>query len=455
MTKDYVIRNGTVIFPESGERPADIGVKDGRIAVIAKPGEPVMPGAEVIDATRRYVFPGFIDAHVHFGYAEPVEEYRTETIYAANGGVSAIIAYILYNDSYKEIFDERKAQCEERALVDFGFHFGTSTDIHIEEMAGYVEAYGVNSYKYFMQYRGEEGRYVGLSGTDDGYMYALLHRAARFDDLVVVIHPENIEVVNRLRPEFQLKGRDTLRDFCLSKPPFTEAENMLRAMYFAEHAGCRIYFPHLSCKMGLDEVRRYRDRYDRVHLETCPHYLTHTMDSDIGSIGRTNPALRAREDVDAMWAGLADGSIEVVGSDHVPRKRATKEKNIWQASSGLPGIAIVLPVLLSEGYHKGRLSLQRVAQVFSYNPAGIFGISARKGNIAVGMDADLTIVDLDLVREVVSSELGSFSDYSLYEGWKMKGWPVMTMVRGVTIMQDGKVVGPVGHGQFLPRPIGG
>jgi dihydropyrimidinase len=190
-----------------------------------------------------------------------------------------------------------------------------------------------------------------------------------------------------------------------------------------------------------------------VLLETCPHYLTHTLDDDLGTIGKANPPLRTREDVDALWEGLADGTIEVVGSDHVPRKRATKEKGIWQASQGFPGTATILPVLLSEGYHKGRLDLQRIARVVAANPARIFGLAKRKGDIFVGADGDLTVVDLERVREVRAAELGSFSDYSLYEGWKLKGWPTHTIVRGTVVMEEGRIVGPAGHGRYLRRPL--
>ncbi|MBI4184132.1 MAG: amidohydrolase family protein [Proteobacteria bacterium] len=453
MARSCVVRNGTVVFPEGGTRPADLLLADGVIAAILRPGEPVMPEAETIDAGGLHVFPGFIDAHVHFGYAEPDEEYTTETRYAANGGVTSIVAYLLHNESYREIFAGRRAECERRALVDFGFHFAASSEVHLAEMETWMRDYGVNSFKYFMQYKGEEGRYVGLDGTDDGFLYDLLQRAAKLGDPCLVVHPENIEVVNRLRRQAQMAGKSTLKEFCLAKPPFTEAENLLRAMYFAEHAGARIYIPHLSCAMGLEEARRYRGRYGRIHLETCPHYLTHTMDSDVGPIGKTNPPLRTQADLEAMWAGLADGSIEVVGSDHVPRKRATKEKNIWQASNGLPGTAAIAPVLFSEGYHKGRITLARIARVFSLNPARIFGLARRKGNIAVGMDADLTLVDLDRVKTFDPAELGSHSDYSLYEGWTMRGWPTMTLVRGVAMMKDQRIVGPAGHGRYLSRPL--
>jgi dihydropyrimidinase len=175
------------------------------------------------------------------------------------------------------------------------------------------------------------------------------------------------------------------------------------------------------------------------------------MDMDVGSLGKANPPFKTKDDQDALWEGLADGTIEVFASDHVPRKRSTKEKGIWQASQGFPGTATLLQVLLSEGYHKGRISLARICDCLTAAPARIFQIAERKGYIRPGHDGDLTIVDLDLERAVVPSELGSYSDYSLYEGWKFRGWPVQTIVRGETVMNAGKLVGKPGWGQYLRR----
>jgi dihydropyrimidinase len=301
-----------------------------------------------------------------------------------------------------------------------------------------------------MNFKGEEGRYIGLDGTDDGYLYALLEKAASLGDLTVVIHTENIELVNRFRREAQITGLNTLKDWAHTKPPFTEAESVVRALYFAEYLGAKIYIPHLSSRIALDEVRRWRERYSQVYVETCPHYLTHDDDSDLGGMGKANPPFRSKDDVQAMWQGLADGSIDVVASDHCPRKRATKAKPLWQASQGFPGTATIMPVLMDQGYHKGRLSLQRIAQLLCAKPASIFGLP-QKGSLAVGADADVTIVDPEFSREVRWQELGSYSDYSLYDGWTFKGWPRLTMVRGTTVMRDGEIVGPPGFGKFLSR----
>jgi dihydropyrimidinase len=170
-------------------------------------------------------------------------------------------------------------------------------------------------------------------------------------------------------------------------------------------------------------------------------------------MGKANPPFRTQDDVDAMWEGLRDGSIDVVASDHVPRKRATKEKPLWLASQGFPGTATILPVLLHEGYHKGRLSLRRIAEVLTAAPARIFNIAPAKGSLAIGADADITLVDLNLSRTVNPDELGSYSDYSLYEGQALTGWPVQTIVRGQTVMANGKITGQPGHGHYIFRSL--
>lgn len=451
MTFDLLIANGEAVFPNAGPAAVDIAVKDGKIAGLLERGAASSLAHRTLDAAGKLIFPGLIDAHVHFGFAEPVNEYTTETVYAAQGGFSTVLGYFLNNEDYGGVFEREMGHAQPRCHIDYGFHFSTASEQHIRDLESYVRKYGVRSFKYFMNFKGEEGRYLGLDGTDDGYLYALLQEAARIGDVTVVLHTENIELVNRIRREMQAAGKSTLYDWSQSKPPFTEAESIVRALYFAEHHGATIYIPHLSTRMGLNEVRRWRQRYDRVYVETCPHYLTHTMDSQIGSIGKANPPFRSQDDVEAMWEGLADGSIDVVASDHVPRKRVTKEKGIWQASQGFPGTATILPVLMNEGYHKGRLSLQRIAQLLTSAPARIFGLGAVKGDIRVGLDADITIVDPHFQREVCAAELGSYSDYSLYDGWNLRGWPRMTIVRGVIVMNDGAIVGPAGHGRYLAR----
>ena len=453
MTRPLVLRGGTLVSAEREPERMDILLEGGRVAALLAPESAVAEHCTTRRIDGLHIFPGLIDAHVHFGFGEKITEYSTETAHAAIGGFSTVLGYFLNNEAYADVFAREQAYAEARAHVDYGFHFSTASELHLSELASYVRDYGVSSFKYFMNFKGEEGRYLGLDGTDDGYFYALLQEAARIGGLTIVCHTENIEIVNRLR-NAQLAGAGihNLLQWQAVKPPVTEAESCIKAMFLAETLGATIYIPHMSSRMGLEEVRRWRSRYERVYVETCPHYLTHTADMALGSMGKANPPFRDRDDQEALWQGLADGAVDVVASDHVPRKRATKDKSFWLASQGFPGTATILPVLLHEGYHKRGLSLRRICSLLCAAPARIFALAARKGALHVGHDADLTLVDLELVRTVHAAELGSYSDYSLYDGWSFKGWAVETIVRGTTVMRDGQLVGPAGHGVYLRRP---
>ena len=451
---DFVLRGATLVFPDREPARGDVLVIDGRIEALLAPGEAAPEGIAEQRADGLHVFPGCIDAHVHFGFGEKITEYSTETVYAAQGGITTILGYFLNNEAYADVYKREQDYARPRMHVDYGFHFSTANELHIEELDRYVRDYGVTSFKYFMNFKGEEGRYLGLDGTDDGFFHDLLKRSAEVGGPMIVCHTENIEIVNRLRQTVQASGGTSLRDWAACKPALTEAEPAIRAMFLAEKLGARVFFPHISTRMTLDEVRFWRQRFDQVFVETCPHYLTHTEDSDLEGMGKANPPFHTADDREALWEGIADGTINVVASDHVPRKRATKEKSMWLASQGFPGTATILPVLLSEGWHKRRIPLQRLCATVTSGPARIFDLAPVKGALAKGADADLTLVDLERVRTVKADELGSYSDYSLYDGWEFKGWPVRTIVRGVTVMNDGHITGPGGHGEYLWRRIG-
>jgi len=450
MQFDCIVRGGTVVFPESGERQVDIGISGGKISALLAPGQ-IATARQEIDAKGKHVFPGLIDAHMHFGIAGSADEYASETGAAAQGGFASVVGYLLNSVPYSESFPKQKALGESQSYIDFGYHFGMAKEEHLAEVPKYIEEYGVTSFKYFTNFKTDEGIYLGLTGADEGYMLDLMQAVAHYPQAVLSIHPENIEIVRRTRAKLQSEGKDSLRAWSESKPTINEALDTVKAMYVARQTNCSIYFVHVTCRMAIDEIRAAREHSNLVHAETCPQYLTHTMNSDIGSIGKANPPLKTADDAEAVWEALQDGTIQVVGADHVARKRATKEKDIWQSSQGFPATPTILQVLLSEGYHKGRLSLQRVAQLLCSEPARIFGLSATKGNIEIGLDADLTIVDLLLEKEVRAQDFVSFADYNLYDGWRFKGWPVLTMVRGETVMKDGALVGRQGHGRFLAR----
>jgi dihydropyrimidinase len=451
---DLVLRGGTLVFPDRAAARHDVLVQGGKIAALLAPGAAAPAGVPTQSVDGLHVFPGLIDAHVHFGFGTKIEEYTTETIYAAQGGIATVLGYFLNNEAYADVYKREQAYAQARCHVDYGFHFSTANELHIQELGKYVSDYGVTSFKYFMNFKGEEGRYLGLDGTDDGFFWDLLNESARVGRPMIVCHTENIEIVNRTRARIQAAGGKTLKDWAACKPAITESEPAIRAMYFAERSGARVYFPHISSRLALDEVRKWRKRYDQVWIETCPHYLTHTEDSDLVGLGKANPPFRTKDDQDALWEAVFDGTIDLIASDHSGRKRATKEKPLWLAAQGFPGIAAILPVMLHEGYHKRKLPLQRICQLLTTNPATIFDLQPAKGNLAPGYDADFTVVDLAKERKFIPAELGSEADYSLYENQTLKGWPVKTIVRGVTVMDNGRMVGAGGHGKYLWRRLG-
>lgn len=451
MSNSFILRGGIVVSAERDPEPLDVLVEAGRISGLLAPGTDVAEHVKVRRIDGLHVFPGLVEAHMHFGFGEKITEYSTETAHAAIGGFTTVLGYFLNNEAYGEVYQREQAYAQPRAHVDYGFHFSTASELHVKELESYVKDYGVTSFKYFMNFKGEEGRYLGLDGTDDGYLHALLSRSAEIGGVTVVCHTENIEIVNRLRNAQLEIGIETLQQWESVKPPITEAEACIRAMFLAEKVGAKIYIPHMSSRMGLDEVRFWRQRYDQVYVETCPHYLTHTSDMNLGGMGKANPPFRSKDDQDALWEGLADGAINVVASDHCPRKRVTKDKSFWLASQGFPGTATILPVLLHEGYHKRGLSLRRICELVSTGPARIFDIDQRKGALRPGADADITLVDLNLERTVHHEDLLSYSDYSLYDGWTFKGWATETIVRGETVMKDGKITGAPGYGKYLFR----
>lgn len=450
MQFDTVVANGNVVLPKEGIVRANVGIVDGKVAALLEPSLSVQ-SRETIDARGKYILPGAIDPHTHLGFGNPETDFLTETQAAAIGGVTTVLSFMLKPEPYDKEFQTSKQRGEAQAYVDFGLHGTAVIDQHLADLDHYIRDFGITSYKFFMSFRGEEGAYIGLSGIDDGFMYEFFEALGRRPGTVACVHPENIEVVWRLRKRLADSGRDDLSAWYDSRPPFVEAEASVRAIYLAGRAGCPVYLVHMSSKEALDAAVWARERNPSVYIETCPHYLTHTTDSPLGTLGKQNPPLRKQVDVDALWEGIARGAVDAIGSDHAPRKRAKKQGTIWTSSPGMPSLPILLPVMLSEGANRRGLSLQRVAEVTSYNPARIFNLYPRKGTLRAGADADLVIVDLGLERTVHAADLRSHADFSIYEGQTLRGWPVLTMVRGKVVMRDGQIVGPQGHGKYIPR----
>lgn len=454
MEIDLLVKNGQVVIPFSGIVKADVAVKGGKIVGInSNRGQEEVKAKTIIDVNGRLVLPGWIDSHTHLGFGSNIEsEYESESRSAAVGGVTTMMNYTNCSGSYSDHFAKEKRVGEQKSVIDFGLHFGLMNDIHLKELPKYIEEFGVCSFKFFMNFRGEEGKYLGVEGIDDGFMFDFFTALANYPGSCIVVHAENIEIGWRLRDRLIAQGRTDLRAWTESKPYFIEVEAVQRALFYAEVANCEIYIPHVTTKDSLEAVRGYKERNKKIHCETCTSYLVLDADTSLGNFAKSNPPLREQSDVQALWKGLEEGVIDCVSSDHLARKKDKKAGSIWKCAAGCPGLATTLPVLLSEGVNKGRFGIEKIAEM-NYNTAKIFNLYPRKGTIMPGSDADFTIIDLDLEKKVKVEDMKSEADWSLYEGWNLKGWPVMTIVRGEVVMTDGEVRGQPGYGVFLNRSL--
>jgi len=451
---DTALVNTLVFLEGQGLVPGQIGIADGRIAMIVAHGQELPPAREVIDCHGLWTLPGVIDPHVHFGFGSPETDFETESRSAALGGTTSVISFHRSAD-IRDSFDAVKARAESQSCIDFGFHFGITSRLHVDTLDEISRRFGVNSYKLYMMYKGAAGLSKGFTDIDDGLLWGALMATREIPGAVLGVHCENVEVIPWLRDPLRAAGRDDLAAWNEQSPDFLEAENVHRVCYFAGKTGTAVNIVHLSSREALQEVRRHRGdgRTAPIHVETCPHYLFLDDRSPAGAYAKVNPPVRSAADIDAMWEGVCDGAVTTIGSDHVPRKRATKDKDIWAASNGFPGTGMILPILLHEGYHRRQVPLETLMKVASSASARIYGMSG-KGRIAVGNDADLVIVDPDLERAVDPAALESHADYSPYEGMTFKGWPVRTLVRGRTVARDGKITDAARHtpgGRYLSR----
>jgi len=459
MRFDLVVRGGSVVLPGTDGVAADIAVSDEKIAAVLTPGTAV-DAVETLDASGKTVLPGIVDVHLHLGHGKDIarprvaEDAATETAAAAVGGVTTFVPYLMATDPFESLFEEVKEITEAGARIDFGYHFIISTEAQLAGVPRYVSEFGVPSFKIFMNNRGGEGKRLGLPDIDDGFLLRLCELAAEHGG-VVCPHPENIEAAWILRNRMLARdpeGRGGLAAWNATRPPFVEADAVQRAGLFARVCGARLYIVHTSSREALEAAIRAREAGTKITIETCPHYLTHDVEWHGGEVGKINPPLRERADRQALWDAVLTGSIDTVATDHVHRDLSAKTGGIWQASPGCPGLETLLPVMLTEGHHARGVPLGRIASLLSDTPAKAMGLSHRKGRIAVGLDADLAIVDLGRERVWRRDDVRSSAGYSIYEGRRLKGAVLHTLVRGRFVMRDGALVdSAVGTGRYVRR----
>ena len=446
---DLLIRNGAVVTP-AGIRRLDIAIAGGRIVAL---GEELAGGApHEIDAQGLHVFPGVVDAHVHFN--EPGrtewEGFATGTQALAAGGATSYIEMPLNAHPPTldaAAFDRKRTAAEASSLVDFALWGGLvpgNLD-HLEELA----ERGVAGFKAFMSNSGIEE----FPAADDLTLYEGMAKAARLGR-VVAVHAENDALTSALARRASAQGRTGVRDYLASRPAIAEHEAIARAILFAGETGCRLHVVHVSTGRGVALVAEARARGVDVSCETCPHYLVfdETDAERLGAVAKCAPPLRAADEREALWGHILAGTLPMVASDHSPSPPAMKTAaSFFAVWGGISGCQTLLRVLLTEGYVRRELELSAVAALAATYPAERFGLAPAKGRIAIGADADLALVDLAISASLQASELRYRHQQSPFVGMPLHGRVVRTLLRGVTVYLDGQIIAqPMGR---LLRPV--
>lgn len=456
---DLLIKGAQVVFADRVER-ADIGVVDGKIAGIFAPG--AAPQAErILDATELHVFPGVLDPHMHLGiYNSMATDFAEDTKAAAIGGITSIVNYYRGKESYKESLPNLIETGEKHSLIDFGFSLGLLTKQHVAEVEEYAREFGVTSYKFYRNYQDDVQRIFGvedpLTLDSADMMFILRDFAQKSPKLSLCVHCEDMDLQRKVAAEVKAENaQDTLAFFARTSPDYAETVSVMQALYLNHLVNGSLYIVHLSAGSSVDFIDGAPDLREKgVTVETCPHYLVLTEDSPANLLAKVNPPIHTAQDAEKLWEGIRAGLITTLGSDNCPSnldKKYSKGKDVWGTLPGFPGAGLILPVLISEGYHKRGISLETVAQVSSQNTAQALNLP-QKGGIRVGADADFAVVDLEWEREVTPELFGS-CDYMVYEGMKFKGWPRYTISRGEIIAQDGKISAESGRGRYLRRSL--
>jgi len=457
---DLVVRGGLVVT-EAAVVEADVGVTGGLIAAI---GRGLGRGLEEIDAAGRLVLPGGIDSHCHVEQESSTglmtaDDFHSATVAAACGGVTTIIPFAAQHrgQNLPEVAARYRGRARDKAVIDYAFHLIVS-DPTPAAVAEHLPALIADGYPSFKVYT----TYDALKLTDR-QLLEVMALAAR-ERAVVMVHAENSDAIAWAAERLVAAGHTAPRYHAESRPVAVEREAVHRIATLAGLTGATVMVVHVSCREALDEIRAARARGVSMLAETCPQYLALTVD-ELNRPGfeaakfLCSPPLRGGADLAALWVGLADGSIDVLSSDHAPYRlddpagKAVNGKDapFTRIPNGVPGLETCLPVVFSEGVSRGRITLERFAAVSATNAARIYGLYPRKGVIAVGADADLAVWDPDRETTVTNAQLHHRMDYTAFEGMRLRGWPVMTVARGDVVWRDGAFAAQPGRGRFIAR----
>lgn len=461
-----LIKNGTLVT--AGDTfQADILVEGETITGIGQKLD--QPGAEVVDAAGKLVLPGGVDVHVHldlpmFGTVSSDDHY-TGTKAAAFGGTTTVIDFVsLDYPSLKESVDAWHLKAE-KAAVDYSAHMNiTRFNPEIAAEIPSLPEMGITSLKMFSAYNGR-------LRLQDGEMFQVM-RIARQHGILTMLHAENGDVIDLLVAEALEAGHTEPIWHARTRPTWGAVEAVLRGEALSAEAGAPLYIVHMNAAGEVDQLRYAREKGLSVMGETCPQYLFFTaeeLERPDGAKWICSPPMRSKADNAGLWAGLADGTIQVVSTDHCPffydgtrpilyegKPVAIPGKELGAGDftripNGLPGVGDRMPVMWSMGVGAGRMTPNQFVALHCTHPAQIFGMYPRKGALLPGSDADIAIWDPEMRVAYGAAVAQHRTDYNLYEGWELTGYPVQVFLRGERIVDSGRWLGQPGAGRFLKR----
>ncbi len=455
---DLVLKNAAI--PEGDDLiVCDILVSDGKIVGIIKDSSGIDHGRE-IDAQGNMTLPGCIDSHVHFmdpGFCHR-ETFLSGTSAAAAGGITTVIDMPCCSiPSVRDIasMDNKLAAIQPQAMVDYALWGGvTGEDVReglLDNVQKQADA-GVVGFKAYMT-----PSVPTYPRSNDAELLEIF-KAVASTGLPLGVHAENYAICDYMVNKLQKEGRKDPVAWENARLRLAEKVAIEMCISFAEYSGARMHVVHMSTGVGAILIKEAKKRGLKVTAETCPHYLLLNAEESMGkwgSFAKIAPPLRYKEDNDILWEHLQNGVVDFVATDHAPYEIATEKAangmNIWNSFPGIPGVESMAPILVSEGYNKGRISLSRLVEILSKNAAIHYGLYPKKGAIAIGFDADFSIFDTEKEWVFKSKEMHSMAQYSPFEGMKFKGKAVKTIVRGEVVFDDGQLVGEPGYGQFVKR----
>ena len=450
-----LIKNGRIITA-TDDYVADIFIEGETIKTIGK-NLPVTAD-KTIDASGKLVFPGGIDPHVHldmpFMGTYSSDNYETGTRAALYGGTTMVIDFILQKqgNSLHDALTEWKSRSDNNCVGDYSFHmavtdFNDNTKIEIKD---FIEEEGITSFKTFMAYK-------GALMIDDRQMIGLMEEVKKHGGLINV-HATNGDMIDYLTQKHRGEGKLSPLYHYLSQPEITEAEASERFVDMASYTGCPGYIVHLTCEGALNAVRNATKRNQKMFVETCIQYLI--LDASVyennfeGAKWVMSPPLREKKDQQTLWAGINQGLVQVVATDHCPFKWEQKlmgKDDFSKIPNGHPAIENRMELLFSEGVAKNKITLNKYVEVACTNPAKIFGMFPRKGTIAVGSDADIIIFDPNEKHTLSATTHHMNVDYSGYEGWEVTGKVKTVLLRGAIVIDNNKCLVQKGFGKFIKR----